>query len=442
MPACDDARGGMGLLVEWGLAIAVVICVLVDFVDLLRTGGQPQPFIYHIDDSFMDWFNTSWWAHNPGAYDNWRSIYPPISFLFLKLFSIDYCYAAEPVVSRSCDWVGRYTMFLSYGVTVYTCWYTFVRTDRRTAVPRTLAMAFGLPMLYGLERGNLILVAFPLFAMAHAPLLRSARLKWLALATVINFKPYLIVNLLPDLSRRRWLAAEATVLLLVMIYGLTWALFGGGSPAVVIDNIITFSTVSPSNTWQDTYYATSYNSLYKLLAFNPQVLRYASSTIVDAGMIALPALVYLGTGTVAAALACNWLRPGLFSPHRLALLSTSLAVTTSESGGYSQILMLYLALLEPWRGIAQPVAIVACYMLCMSTDYVLSYVMTVYQQSYFLSGYATQHYGVAIGQLLRPGLLLVIVYALGWQPIWRFLREWWQEGAALADPALGHPDQA
>ena len=26
----------------------------------------PPPFVFDINDTFMDWFNTAYWAHNPG----------------------------------------------------------------------------------------------------------------------------------------------------------------------------------------------------------------------------------------------------------------------------------------------------------------------------------------------------------------------------------------
>lgn len=55
----------------------------------------PQPFFYEPADTFADWFNTSYWARNLGTYDTWATLYPPLSFVFLR--SLDWIYAIRPV---------------------------------------------------------------------------------------------------------------------------------------------------------------------------------------------------------------------------------------------------------------------------------------------------------------------------------------------------------
>ncbi|PMY00804.1 hypothetical protein C1Y22_37185, partial [Pseudomonas sp. MPR-R2A5] len=82
----------------------------------------------------MDWFNTAFWANRPGAYDVWRSIYPPLSFVFLDLASLPGCYRDSPFHARDCDWVGRSAIGALYLIDVILLWIAFRRNDRRTAI--------------------------------------------------------------------------------------------------------------------------------------------------------------------------------------------------------------------------------------------------------------------------------------------------------------------
>ena len=63
-------------------------------------------------------------------------------------------------------------------------------------------MGLGLPMLYALERGNLLILCFTCFVLGYGDLLRQRWLRCLALASAMNFKPYL-----KCLSCCRWLSS-------------------------------------------------------------------------------------------------------------------------------------------------------------------------------------------------------------------------------------------
>jgi hypothetical protein len=38
-------------------------------------GYLPAPFVFDVSDTFMDWFNTAYYAHNNGGYSAWSSAY-------------------------------------------------------------------------------------------------------------------------------------------------------------------------------------------------------------------------------------------------------------------------------------------------------------------------------------------------------------------------------
>ncbi|MGQ2930255.1 MAG: hypothetical protein ACT6Q3_07275, partial [Sphingopyxis sp.] len=92
------------LVPEALLALAVVASSAWTLRFFLEFGYLPQPFVFDTNDTFMDWFNTAYWANNPGIYNVWRSIYPPLSFVFLDATSLPGCYLHNSFTARDCDW--------------------------------------------------------------------------------------------------------------------------------------------------------------------------------------------------------------------------------------------------------------------------------------------------------------------------------------------------
>src|SRR3546814_12150970 len=86
---------------------------------------------------------------------------------------------------------------------------------------RTIAIALGLPMLFTVERGNLILVAFAFFMIAHGPVTSSKPWRWFAAAVTINFKPYLVLPMLAHAVKRDWRPLEVAGITTVALYLVT-----------------------------------------------------------------------------------------------------------------------------------------------------------------------------------------------------------------------------
>ena len=98
-------------------------------------------------------------------------------------------------------------------------------------------MAAGLPMLYALERGNLLVPTFTAFVLGTGPLIRSRWGRIVALALSVNFKPYLLGVFLPAVARRdwRWLLGFGAIGL--AIYTVTFIAQGAGTPQQLLFNI-------------------------------------------------------------------------------------------------------------------------------------------------------------------------------------------------------------
>jgi hypothetical protein len=386
----------------------------------------------------MDGINTAMWAHLPGAYDVWRSIYPPLSFVWLKIFSLSQCYAdADGFSIRDCDWVFRYTMWGFFFLNLPLIYLMYRRTDGRTAVPRAIAVGLGLPMLFALERGNLVIPCFTFFALGHGPFLRSARLKWLCVAMTVNFKPYLIGPVFASLLRRRWRWFEGCVVSIILVYAVSYVLYGSGSPMEVIENMIIFAESGREADWSVSYYASSYVSLTGFLESDFPLMIRLGSWQIEFWSWALPWIIHFGQAMVVLAGIATLLQPGAIPRYRMAALATLFAVCSQETGGYAQVFALFLVFFERWQGPMRIIALSGAYLLCMTADYVIAPFMGhVVQESYAGNRPVDAAYGVGIGSIARPGILLLIMISLSIATIGDALKAYRARGGHLMPSRL------
>jgi hypothetical protein len=383
-----------------------------------RTGYLPQPFVFDTNDTFMDWFNTAYWANRPGAYDVWRSIYPPLSFVFLDLTTLPGCYVGSPFHARDCDWLAHATMGVFYLLDVALVAIAFRRTDRRTALPRTIAFGIGLPLLFTLERGNLILVAFAAFVVAYGPITRAPAWRALAIAATINFKPYLLLPSLAHAVRREWRPLELAGIATVLLYCATLAWVGAGTPTELVANTANWVTFVAGQVWNEINYSTSYAPFLLLRESQLPLLTFVSSRLVEGIEATVPVVIRTTQLLALAALAAAWLQPRALSQARIAAIMLGAYLVTQSPGGYTQAFLLFLVLLEPWRGGAV-LAIVAAYLLCLVGDWPLATVLELNTQSWLSGRPVNPSFGLTFGHFLRPGLVVLIVSALSLDAIVR-----------------------
>lgn len=419
------------------LATVVAALFAAAMLHLAVRGHLPAPYLPNPMATWQDWFSTAYWAHDRGAYDVWGTIYPPLSFLWLRLVSVSGCYGADAVIEpRGCDWLGAATLHGAYVLDTVLIGLTFSRIDRRTALPRSIAFAVGLPMTYALDRGNLVLVALACVILGFGPLLKSARLRWLAAGLAVNFKVYLVAGIMAQLLRRRWRWFEGAAALTMLIYLATFALLGHGTPIELYRNIMAFTEDSRPDRFTDIWYATSYGPAIALLVTPPAPLLAAlGQPMIGALLMLLPLLVLVTQLAIIAAAAAAWLRPEAVPPFRLTGLAIGLALISSEAGGYTQVLIILFAFMEPWRGAGRIVAILAAYLLCLPADVVLIALPPLPSMGWLGGGPVIADQAVTLGPLVRPALVLAMPLALacvtiaevradvvgqGWRDRWRF----------------------
>lgn len=405
--------------VEGLLAGAVLVALALALWRFHLSGYLPQPFLYDLNYPLMGLYDTAYWANNPRTYEIGKNIYPPLSFVFLRLISIHDCYGRSAFAGRECDWLVRWVILGVFALNAGLVWRRFRQMDPATALPRAIALSFGLPMLYGLECMNLIIVAFTFFAFGFGPAPpsgepRSGLTRWLALGLAINFKPYLLVSTFPALLRRDWRWLGGCVVASGAIYGLTYALQGGGSPAELIGNLTLYAADITHKTWSDFYYGTSYWPLIRFMSAQFRLMGFASAHGGDLWGLALVVRIRGAQIGAAACLIAGVFRPSGVNTHRLAAMIVAVVLTTVATGqsGYVQIFLFFLIFLEPWRGWLRITVLACAYLLCIPADLALTPVIHAPAWSWLGGRPVIADFGVSAGQLIRPALLLVIQYGL------------------------------
>jgi hypothetical protein len=403
-------------------------------------GYLPQPYFYDPYDLWMDWFNTGDWARDPGAYDSWGTVYAPLTFVFMKAFGFPQCYSGAGNFSafpaRTCDWLGIVTLHGFYLLNCLLVAWTYMKSDRKTALPRAFALMAGFPMTSALERGNVIVVTFACVVLAFGPLLRSARWKWIAAGLAINFKVYAVAALFPQLLRRRWRWFEGALIAAVAIYVISYGLYGQGSPAQIYKNVVGYQNVTKPSEFLNIMHAGTYGPLHNLLTHEYFPIRtLIGSKWVELGVVVLPLFQRFVQFTVVLAAAAAWLRPEAVPMYRLTNLGLSLGLITVESGAYTYMYMIFFTFLERWKGFWVKLAIVLSYLLSIQFDLALDHAPPVVRDTFFDQSTKIVRYYITLGPFVRPGLSYLIPFALacatlgavwadirrqGWKGRWRY----------------------
>lgn len=400
------------LALEAALAAAVLIGVAYAAWFLRTRGYLPQPFYDNPSDTFMDLYNTAFWANRPGAWDVWKSVYPPLPFVLLRAVSSARCYVGSVAAARGCDPGPLWLLAGAWGIGAGLAGLRYARRAPLTAVPRWIATLFGLPMLYALERGNLIVVAFAALLLAGEPLARRGRLGLLAEALAYNLKPFLTIFLLPGLVRRRWSAFAGQAAVILGIYVAACLIEQGGWPLTLLRNVGQLMHNTRGAAWNNLYYATTYWQLVHAADGGFFAGWGWSAPAMGAARLLAIVAMTLGAAAVLACYALACARPGRARPRRLWALGFLFIVTLFGASGYSTVVVMPLAFAETGAGRRSALVVICAYLLCLPLDGVIRPLFHLQAQSHLAGRRIWADYGLSIGQLARPGLLLAMEYAL------------------------------
>lgn len=428
------------LFLEYMLALAIAASFVYSFWFLFEYYRFPQPFFYDIGDTWMDWFNPAYWSHQSGAYDSYKTIYPPLTYVFLKYITWGPCYAgAQGGWGRDCDILGIIALHVTYIICVVVTAASLLKVDRKTALPRSLAVSIGLPMLWALDRGNVILITYIFVLLAFGPLLSSTRARWVCVACAVNMKVYLVGVIAAQLLHRRWRWAEGALVATALVYCISYAIFGSGSPSEIYRNIVDYSDGLTINNPLDIWMASSLLPLKALAESQvfPMAL-FVGSRAANLVIFLVPLIMHTAQAIIAiAAIAC-FLRPEVVPRTRMIAIAIGLAILSTEVSAYTQILVIIFCFMEKSDHFLKKYAIFVCYLVCISADINIDRLPPIVKESFFFQRPVIVEYVVQLGPFLRPLLTLSIPVSLalltiggvwrdiqtdGWAGRWRFRKD-------------------
>lgn len=415
-------RATLTLLPEAALALAVLASLAWVVWYFNERGFLPQPFLFVTYDTFMDWFNTAHWANNPGAYSVWHSVYPPISFVYIRIFSLPGCHLSSTLYARECDWLAQTAIVGAYALVVALASLAFWRANRRTAPFRAFAYALGMPTLYTLERGNLIMPCLVFFIIAYGELSRAGFVRWISMAVSINFKPYLLVPVMALAVKRQWRAFEMVGFLSVLIYLVTLAIYGSGTPFDLLESATSWINLVSSQVLEQVYFSTSYAPLLKIEATHFPLLKYIPSETYERIVTIVPIVIRASQALAVICAIGTWLQPDAVPVRRLAAILLAAALASQSPGGYTLTFLLFLVFFEPWQRPGPIVAVVSAYLLSISYDATIALLPPMPASSWLGGRTVTTEFGYAVGQLVRPGLVLVILWGLALDSLYQVVR--------------------
>ncbi len=402
-----------GHVSEWILTSLIVAGFINVVYRFFVDGRLPQPFIFDTNDTFMDWYNTAEFAHRFGAYEVWHSVYPPLSFVFIRIFSIHDCYTYSSLYGRDCDPIGWITLLVAFCVACLLAGRAFRFNDLSTSRLRTIAFSLSFPMLFALERGNLIIVTLIFFILAYDGVARSNWLRAVSLAMTINFKPYLIIPCLAYAIKRKWLIMELCAIGSIFIWIGAYVVMGVGTPVDVLTNMRDFIRAGQNNIWELAFYTTSLNSF---LPFNTNVFPtrdYLASNIVDLFFAVNYYAVRLTMAFAVVSLAFSFLQPKVLSKSRIAAILIGAYFVWSSPGGYAETFIVFLVFLEKRSSCLIAITVFMAYLISIPYDYVFYGLFHTFDAKNWLSGRpVSTDYGLSVGIFARPALLLIMVWGL------------------------------
>jgi hypothetical protein len=413
IPTYNSERTTQLLLACCVIQIAACVYFWLSFTE---NGYLPSPFVYDKADTFMDLFNPMYWADEPGRYTDWGSVYPPLNFLFLKglrWLLVGQIHESDPFTLRDSA-----KPFIPYIVATFAASALFVfRHDLwrgfSGAQKALFCFIFLLspPMMFSIERGNLIIFALGFLALALA---RPGWTRTFAIGMLINIKPYFALYLVAFAISQR----PRELISCTMMAGAIFLLSG-----ILLDehflqflqNLFQFSQD------QDLFSPRELLGLPSSVSAFTQILRMY---LFSGGS---PSLAGLSIGSIIALVeSIKWLAilatfvslglGGRRVPIEITLAVTTIAITNLGVwvGGYSFIL--YVCLIPILCRLTYSKIYLACvFLIFMPID-----VITLFSESlgnrysYLSDATVSVNFQVSLGSFLRPmvnfGLLLTISF--------------------------------
>lgn len=388
---------------------------------LTENGYLPSPFVYDKSDTLMDLFNSTYWAYDEGRYTDWGSVYPPLGFLILKVFRFIFngTLDGDPSYMRANSiffaW-GFLLVYLLVPVLVLSTrlWQDFRRNEK---ILTYCCIVLSTPMLFALERGNLIVLAPILIAVA---LSRIGFLRAVSIALLINIKPYFIVLMIYYVVRKNWNG----FLLCTIASGLIFTISGlvlDNHFLLFLRNIFDFSQNDEIFALREVMALPSSISAFSYVLKNPDGAMFASDLLSLERIKIISYIIEAAKWCVLAlSLSLLFLRSRLIrDAEALSLLIVFISNLGIWVGGYTYIfyialIPIFMKMRARWLyvGLLSLMAIPLDVIPLMS-DFIGE------QYTYFADAYIDIHWTLGLGSVIRPVANLILLALLSYEFIGR-----------------------
>jgi len=400
------------------LGFAAVVAGFINLaVTFHRIGYLPAPFVFDVSDTFMDWYNTAYWAHNAGAYSVWRTIYLPLSLVITGHLSDPRCYAFLMQDVRACDPFGIVVILSMYLGSCVVSAIAFWKRDRATAPYRTIAIALGAPLLFGLERGQLIMLAYIGFVLVYGNLVKSRGMVAIVSGFLVNMKVYLLFPVFAFAIQRRWRLFELCGIAALGIYLGSYFIVGAGSPFELISNLQNWFSVRLGTPWDELLFSTTYKPFLSFDALQFPIRDFAESRWVDILNVVIRDELFVSRTVAISCVVGAWLYPRAVTLNRTVLFILMQSFVVQNPGGYAITLIVFLVFMDEKRNFANACCVLSAYLISISTDYNIAEIFR-YSRLSWLSGKEVESiYAVPLGSFVRPLFFLIILWTFAFDTL-------------------------
>lgn len=383
----------------------------------MANGYLPSPFVYDKSDTFMDLFNVLYWVYDDGRYTDWGSVYPPLNFIILRL--VNFVFAGggfgDPALMReNSQWVivGFCLIYLAIPAILLKTknWQDFPLIEKFLIY---FAIVLSAPMLFTLERGNLIVLAPILLALA---LSKIGLARSLCIALLINIKPYFALLMIYYIARQNWKGFAACAVLSGLIFSIS------GLPLdnhflVFFANIFDFSQEDGLFSLREVMALPSSISAFSYVLKSPDGAMFASGYLTSESIAIIVYIIEVAKWSVLAiSLVALFMRSRLMRDAEvLSLLVVAISNLGIWVGGYTFIL--YIALIPVLIKMrARWLYIGLLSLMAMPLDIVPLLVDNIGEQySYLVDAYVDIQWTLGLGSVVRPVANLILLMLLSYE---------------------------
>lgn len=387
--------------------------LLYTLLHLYRYGYLPPPFFYDVSDTFMDFFNVNFWSYADAPYEDWHAIYPIFTFFLGQLITPQQCQnVSGPHDLRECGGSSIWIIIVGAVIGALLCGQLAERhfqTKHRFIVftIATLISIMSLPLLFAIERGNYIVLAFACLAAAELSGQNWKGAFWLAIA--INFKPYIAILWFIPLIKRRYDYLIESVLFVLIINAVAFLMVGNDHYYLLFENILGFAKADSIGLLQQVYYTTSFGSWSKVLS-SSQISLFFPPKVMVVIFLTVTSLRWAGLCLVAISL-CRIIRSATVdSWEKLSLtMIMALLVVSPSPGGYA-LLFMFPFLPKLMAEDNSKLNMLLIFALLTPLDFIVGPTQKYIMASHFADNRITYSAGVTFLDYIRP--FAVMLYLL------------------------------